>query len=177
VIPTGRRRVMASVAGALAISAAVATLTTAHAAPADPSPSPAPSVSATPAAGADAMPSAVEDFAYPGAAKIFQDKQILLKQGDGHILLTDCKSSYAIMVESRTAQKQFCFAVSGKQGELTLELPDAYGIWTQDHPVEATVKSDDKETVIEAAKNDYKPFGESGTSGKRAVLVELRVTG
>ncbi|WP_269853123.1 hypothetical protein [Streptomyces sp. RPT161] len=166
---------MTGVAGALAISAAVATLTTAQAA--QPDPTPAPPVSPTASSADDAMPSAVEDFAYPGAAKIFQDKQILLKRGDGHILLTDCKSPHAIMVESRTAQKQFCFAVSGKQGELTLELPDAYGIWTQDHPVEATVKSDDKETVVEAGKNDYQPFGESGTSGKRAVLVELRVTG
>ncbi|MFF3517093.1 hypothetical protein [Streptomyces sp. NPDC002573] len=153
--------------------AAFATLTAAHAAPGDPTPTA--SATATPAD--DTMPSAVEDFAYPDAPKIFQDTQILLKRGDGHILLTDCKSTYAIMVESRTAQKQFCFSVHGKQGELTLELPDAYGIWTQDHPVEATVKSGDKETVVDAAKNDYKPIGEAGASGKPSVLVELRVTG
>ncbi|MDT0469121.1 hypothetical protein [Streptomyces gibsoniae] len=148
-------------------------MTTAHAAPRDPSPT----TSASPAPGDDTMPSAVEDFAYPGAAKIFQEKQILLKQGDGHIMLTDCKATYAIMVESRTAQKQFCFQVSGKQGDLTLELPDAYGIWTQEHPVEAKVSIGDKETVVEAAKNDYKPIGEAGASGKPSVLVELRVTG
>ncbi|MCW7947418.1 hypothetical protein AAW14_37220 [Streptomyces hygroscopicus] len=164
---------MAGVAGALAISAAVATLTAAHAAPGDPSPTASPTATSSD----DTMPSAVEDFAYPGAAKIFQEKQILLKRGDGHILLTDCKSTHAIMVESRTAQKQFCFAVSGKQGELTLELPDAYGIWTQDHPVEAKVKNGEKETVVEAAKNDYKPIGESVTTGKPSILVELRVTG
>lgn len=173
VIRTVRHALVPAVAGALAVTAGLAVLTSAHAAPRDPSPTS--SVSGAPADGA--MPSAVEDFAYPGAAKIFQSQQILLKRGDGHIMLTDCKSAYAIMVESRTAQKQFCFAVSGKQGELTLELPDAYGIWTQDHPVEARVKAGDKETVVEAAKNDYKPIGESGDSGKRSVLVELRVTG
>ncbi|WP_256725790.1 hypothetical protein [Streptomyces sp. IMTB 2501] len=168
-----RNVIMAGVCGGLALCAGVATLATAHAVPGDPSPT----ASATPAPGDDKMPFAVEDFAYPGAAKIFQEKQILLKQGDGHILLTDCKSTYAIMVESRTAQKQFCFSVSGKQGDLTLELPDAYGIWTQDHPVEAKVNNGDKETVVEAAKNDYKPIGEAGASGKPSVLVELRVTG
>ncbi|MEU2718323.1 hypothetical protein [Streptomyces sp. NPDC007205] len=168
-----RNVIMAGVCGGLALCAGAATLTTAHAAPGDPSPT----TSASPAPGDDTMPFAVEDFAYPGAAKIFQEKQILLKQGDGHIMLTDCKSTYAIMVESRTAQKQFCFSVSGKQGDLTLELPDAYGIWTQDHPVEAKVSNGDKETVVQAAKNDYKPIGESGASGQRSVLVELRVTG
>ncbi|MEU6367599.1 hypothetical protein ABZ876_18115 [Streptomyces sp. NPDC046931] len=123
------------------------------------------------------MPSAVETYDYPGAAKIQAEQKITLKRGDGHILLTDCASAFDIKVESRTAGMYFCFKVSGKQGFLTMELPDAYGIWTQDHPVQATLDTGGKETVVNAPKNDYTPVGEAGDTSKRSVLVELRVTG
>lgn len=132
---------------------------------------------ATPAPSDTDMPSAVETFDYPGAAKIQAERKITLKRGDGHIMLTDCTSAYDIKVESRTAGMYYCFKVSGKQGYLTMELPDAYGIWTQDHPVQATLTTDGKETVVNAPKNDYTPVGEAGDASKRSVLVELRVTG
>lgn len=130
-----------------------------------------------PAAPAAEMPSAVEDFAYPGAAKILQDQKITLKRGDGHIMLADCKTNQDIMVESRTGQEQFCFSVIGKQGYLTLELPDSFGIWPNAHPVQAKITADGKETVIDAPQGAYKPLGESGNGKKRSFLVELRVTG
>ncbi len=123
------------------------------------------------------MPSAVETFDYPGAAKIQAERGITLKRGDGHIMLTDCATAFDIKVESRTADTYHCFKVSGKQGYLTMELPDAYGIWTQDHPVRATLTTDGKQTVVNAARNDYTPVGEAGDASKRSVLVELRVTG
>ncbi|PKV88517.1 hypothetical protein [Streptomyces sp. TLI_146] len=131
------------------------------------------------------MPSTVEDFAYPGAAKILQNQKITLKRGDGRIQLTDCNSGYDIQVESHVGGHFFCFAVSGKQGFLTLELPDAYGIWTKSHPVKATLtaKDDGAQAVVNAPAAErgeetaYTPVGESGDVGKRSVLVELRVTG
>ncbi|MFJ4471910.1 hypothetical protein ACIP2X_31110 [Streptomyces sp. NPDC089424] len=33
---------------------------------------------------------AVEDFAYPGADKIQQERGFVLERGDGHIVLADC---------------------------------------------------------------------------------------
>lgn len=60
-----------------------------------------------------------------------------------------------------------------------MELADAFGMWTERHPVQATITANGKETVITAPKKesvDYTPFGESGSSEKRSVLVELRVT-
>ena len=51
------------------------------------------------------MPSAVEDFSYPNAARILQDQKIALKRGDGHITLTGCDSAHDIMVKSRTGAR------------------------------------------------------------------------
>ncbi|MGE7432793.1 hypothetical protein [Kitasatospora sp. NPDC001175] len=170
-IPRARKALMASVAAVLTACTGLATLTAAHAAPR------ASTASASATAADDAMPFAIEDFAYPGAAKILQEQKITLKQGDGHIMLTDCKSAHDITIEVRSAQKEVCFAVSGKQGYVTLELPDAYGMWTEDHPVRAKITADGKETLVDAPKNDYKTFGEAGDDGKRSVLLELRITG
>lgn len=158
-----RRGLLTALIGAVGATACVAALSVAQAAPPGP-------------AAAAAMPSAVEDFAYPDAAQIAAERKIVLKKGDGHILLTDCTKAWAIRVKSRTNSDGFCFSVSGKKGYVTLEVPEAFGIWTTDHPVQATLTADQKETVVNAPKNDYTPMGETGNSGQRSVLVELRVT-
>jgi len=166
-IARARKALFIGIVGAIAASVGAGSLAMAQASP---------QTAATTAA-ATGMPSAVEDFAYPNAAKILQDQQITLKHGDGHItLLTDCSAGYDIKVKSRTGQLSYCFDVSGTKGFLTLELPDAFGIWTEDHPVQATITAQGQETVVNAPKNDYTPYGEAGDSGLRSVLVELRVT-
>ncbi|MEV7730213.1 hypothetical protein AB0P15_36695 [Streptomyces sp. NPDC087917] len=124
------------------------------------------------------MPGLVEDFAYPNAAKIQVEQQIVLKRGDGHITLVDCAAGTPdILVKSRTGNGKFCFDVNAPMGYVTLELPSSFGIWTQDYPVKATITSGGTQTVIEAPANEYKPIGEAGDSGAKSVLVELRVTG
>ncbi|MEU3830054.1 hypothetical protein GT045_06460 [Streptomyces sp. SID486] len=135
----------------------------------------APSVTATD------MPSLVEDFNHPGAAKAQQERGVTLKRGDGHIWLTDvtdlsqCGDTSNIAIESRKGV--FCFKTNAKTGYLTLELPDTFSIWTQDHPVKATLTAEGKDTVVNAPANDLTPVGESGDTGLRSVLVEIRVTG
>ncbi|MER5880693.1 hypothetical protein ABT119_32860 [Streptomyces sp. NPDC001910] len=134
-----------------------------------------------PEAAGDGMPSTVEDFAYPGAAKLQQDRGITLKRGDGHVWLTDatgvneCSDTSNIAIESRLGV--FCFKTNAKNGYVTLELPDTFSIWTQDHPVKATLTADGKDTVVSAPANDLTPVGEAGDTGVRSVLVEIRVTG
>ncbi|MCY0920335.1 hypothetical protein ACFWBH_10290 [Streptomyces sp. NPDC059999] len=125
------------------------------------------------------MPAAIEDFAYPDAAKIQAEQKITLKRGDGHITLVDCAAGTPdILVKSRTGQKSYCFDVNAPKGYVTLELPSAFGIWTEAFPVKATITTDGNDkTVIDAPANDYKPFGEAGDSGATSILVELRVTG
>lgn len=141
-----------------------------------------PQTVAAPAAAtsADDMPSTVEGFAYPGAAKLQQDRGITLKTGDGHIWLTDastlsdCQDASNIAIEARKGI--YCFKTNAKSGYLTLQLPDTFSIWNQAHPVEATLTADGKDTVVNAPANVLTAVGE-GTAGARSVLVEIRVTG
>ncbi|NXY93103.1 hypothetical protein HYE82_01435 [Streptomyces sp. BR123] len=121
------------------------------------------------------MPSAVEDFAYPGAAKIQQEQRILLKKGDGHLVLEACGETNDIQVKSRIGQKLYCFDVIGNKGYVALELPDAFGMWTEDFPVKATLTANGSSTTVNAPAHEYQPLGESGDVGAKSVLVELRV--
>ncbi|WP_230211116.1 hypothetical protein [Streptomyces kaniharaensis] len=139
------------------------------------------------AASADAaMPSAVEDFQHPGADRIFKERKISLKQGDGHIRLkegpdnsvpTDCQASNEIFIESRLDKRGYCFTVSGTSGYLAMELPDVYGIWTEERAVSARLVAGGEEKKVDVSPNSTAPVGESLPGGKRSVLVELRVTG
>ncbi|MEU5314786.1 hypothetical protein ACFWIJ_30055 [Streptomyces sp. NPDC127079] len=129
----------------------------------------------------DGMPVAVEDFNYPGAAKVQQERGVVLKRGDGHIWLTDttalndCVDPSNITIEARTGV--YCFKANAKSGYLTLELPDTFNIWTQAHPVKATLTAQGKDTVVNAPADDLTPVGEAGDTGLRSALVEIRVTG
>ncbi|WP_432087342.1 hypothetical protein [Streptomyces sp. bgisy095] len=134
------------------------------------------------AAAAGDMPSAVEGFAYPNAAQIEEQTGGLLKRGDGNILLTACDGSQDLAVYVRptpAGQEDFCFDVKAKPAYLTLELPQAYGIWTSGDPVKNTLKkADGSTTVVNAPANDFTGYGESGsTEGEATVLVELRIAG
>lgn len=131
------------------------------------------------AAAGDDMPYAIEDFTYPDAENIEAETGAILKRGDGHIVMTACDGTEDILIESRVGQKQFCFGVTAKPAYLTLELPQAYGIWTSADPVKNTIREDDgTTTVINAPANDFTGYGEAGTTdGKPTMLIELRVTG
>ncbi|CAC36721.1 hypothetical protein PV411_33915 [Streptomyces sp. NRRL_B-16638] len=129
-------------------------------------------------AAAAEMPQAVEDFSYPGAAKIQAETGAILKRGNGHMLMTSCDGSEDIQVMSRTGQKDFCFNVMAKPAYLTLEVPQAYGIWTSADPVKTTIKdTDGTATVINAPANDFTGYGEAGSTGEPTTLIELRVAG
>ncbi|UNO41725.1 hypothetical protein [Streptomyces sp. MST-110588] len=172
--PGPKALAITGVAAALAC-AGLTTLSVAQAAP-----QPTPAVAGTAASGD--MPPVVEDFTYPGAAKLLQEREITLKRGDGHIMLSDCNARHDIKVESRTGDNFFCFTVSGNDGYLTMELPDAYAMWTKGHPVQAKIVAEatGKTTVVKAPKTPeykYTTMGETGDTHKRSVLVELRVNG
>ncbi|QWQ45787.1 hypothetical protein KME66_24450 [Streptomyces sp. YPW6] len=125
------------------------------------------------------MPSAVEDFSYPGADRISEERGIKLKSGDGKLLFVDCSVGYDVLVESRVDRAGYCFKATGKQGFLTMELPGAYHIWTEGHPVRAKLTAEGETITVDVPKNGFKPVGESdsNTGRKPSVLVELRITG
>lgn len=81
------------------------------------------------AAGDDTtLPSAVETFDYPGAAKISKERGIELQRGDGHIILGDCGIVNDIVVTTNKPdgpdQGKHCFKVtgSGKAGRLNMSI-------------------------------------------------------
>ncbi|MFC9172901.1 MULTISPECIES: hypothetical protein [Streptomyces] len=133
------------------------------------------------AVSADEVPLVVEDFIHPGAARLLQERGITLKRGDGHIWLTDvtsldeCVDGSNIAIEARKGV--YCFNASSKSGYLTLELPDTFNIWTQDHPVRATLTAEGRKTVVNAPADDLTSVGEAGDTGQRSALVEIRITG
>ncbi|MFD5922242.1 hypothetical protein ACFVYP_36010 [Kitasatospora sp. NPDC058201] len=133
-----------------------------------------------------AMPAVVEDFLHPGAERLLTERKITLKQGDGRIRLkegpdlsvpTSCQASNEIFVESRLDKYGYCFLVTGTSGYLAMELPDVYGIWTEDRAVSARLVAAGQEKQVNIGPNSVEPVGESLPGGKRSVLVELRVTG
>ncbi|MFJ3163216.1 hypothetical protein [Streptomyces kanasensis] len=120
-------------------------------------------------------PLALEDLSYPGAALIQQQQKILLKKGDGNIVMVPCDGVTDILIKNRVSPTvEFCFDVRAKPGYLTLELSDSFGIMTEAYPVKATISANGEQKVINAAAHDYVSFGE-GVDGPRSVLVELRV--
>ncbi|MFJ3794236.1 trypsin-like serine protease [Kitasatospora sp. NPDC090091] len=121
---------------------------------------------------------AVEDFAYPGAAKILAERNITLKTGDGHIVLADCASGPGLVqLFSRAASpSEVCFRITGPTGYLALEIPKIYNIKGDDHTVKATVSTDGNAATFDVAKNTWTPIGEGGTASSTTTLLELTAT-
>ncbi|MEU0700792.1 hypothetical protein ACFY9H_00650 [Streptomyces bacillaris] len=170
-ISTGRKMLLAGLTAALMVGLSATALALPQATP--------DTKRATSAA--DEMPVAVEDFIHPGAARLQQERGITLKRGDGRVRLTDvtalneCAGGSHIAIETRKGL--YCFEANSKSGYLTLELPDTFNIWTQDHPLKATLTADGKNTVVNAPADALTTVGEAGDTGKRSALVEIRVTG
>ncbi|MGC9500867.1 hypothetical protein [Streptomyces sp. WG7] len=126
---------------------------------------------------ADTAPGyAIEDYNYPGADKILAERNIVLKRGDGHIVLADCASGDNLLQFLARDQEDVCFRVTADEGWLTLELPAVHGVKTDDSAnthLEMTAEGDQVEYDIPA--DTWEGVGES-VDGRDHVLVEIRVT-
>ncbi|MEU7134027.1 hypothetical protein [Streptomyces sp. NPDC046261] len=134
------------------------------------------------AAAADTPPPAVEDFAYPQADKIFKERGIKLKRGDGHIVLAACDSGPGLIeVQARgmqdidkVGQGKFCFRVTGKTGYLSLELPAVYGAKGNDYAVKVNMVTANEEKSFDLDKNKWTSVGESADpKGREFTLLEI----
>lgn len=175
--PRIRRRLLAGLIGALASIAGVSTLAFAATS------SLSTSVSST---AEDAPPLAVEDYTYPGAAQILTAEGILLKKGDGRILLTECDFSAdqirvsTVKDPSVGRKDSYCFKAIATTGYLTLELPRVFALEAAaDHSISADLTADGETTTVDVPKGDFVTVGEGNlpSGSKRSVLVEIRVTG
>lgn len=132
--------------------------------------------SAASAAEADAPPSLVEDYTYPGAAGLEASRHIKLISGDGRItLLKDCTSTDPkIQVETFAAGSEgiYCFKVKGDKGVLKLEMPNVYLIFAGDEQLNAKVTVGAVAEEVDIRAGSLKGVGASDPDG--AVLLELR---
>ncbi|MEA5361255.1 hypothetical protein VA596_17045 [Amycolatopsis sp., V23-08] len=141
---------------------------------------------AVPASDGD-PPSIVEDYSYPGAAKILHDRGITLVSGDGHIMLVDCAGHTGVIEvysdnspgDHGTDPGHYCFQVSGPTGDLKLQIPYAFQAKGDDqdaHNVHATVTIKGAPSTVDVDTHGWTGFGE-GAGQDPATLVELKVTG
>ncbi|MFJ9622041.1 hypothetical protein [Streptomyces sp. NPDC101181] len=129
-----------------------------------------------PAAAAEELPPyAVEGFAYPGADRIEAELGIVLKRGDGHIILADCTSGGSFLEVYSRDKGRVCFRVTGTTGRLTVEIPTVYGIkGAASYSTDVTLTAEDDQQNISVAKNEWKGVGEAADpEGRDHVLVEL----
>ncbi|MEU1311346.1 hypothetical protein ABZ419_20990 [Streptomyces cinnamoneus] len=173
-ISRARKMLFAGVAGAVSVVLSFSALGLAAAAPG-------------PADDDEMPPVGVETFEYPDAAKIEKERGIILRKGDGHILLADCgvTNDIAIMTSkvhpAQKPQNTYCFKVTGtgKSGYLALEVPETFNVMTGGHAVRATAVVDGKTQVVEVNKaHKTGAIGEgTGNDGETGILVELRLIG
>lgn len=131
----------------------------------------------------DMPPFAVEDFSYPGAAKILATKGIELKKGDGHVLLADCDPAAeqirVLTVKDDTVGRAgtYCFRATAATGFITLSLPRVFALEAADHPISADLTANGQTATIDLPEGGFESVGEGTVGGAQSVLVEIRVTG
>ncbi|MFF4830629.1 hypothetical protein [Streptomyces sp. NPDC001315] len=120
---------------------------------------------------------AVEDFDYPQADKILAEQGIVLKRGDGHIVLADCASQTGLLEIYARSSDKVCFRVTGTSGYLTLEIPSVYAIKGNDYAAQVDMTVADEEQSYDIAKNTWTAVGESADEqGREFMLVEIRTS-
>lgn len=120
---------------------------------------------------------AVEDFNYPQADKILEERGIVLKRGDGHITVADCVSGTGqLEIYSRTNSK-VCFRVTGDTGWLTLEIDRVYGVQTPAYDTQLNLTVGTEETSVDVPANTWEGVGEIDDPQARPhTLVEIRTS-
>ncbi|MDT8915119.1 hypothetical protein [Amycolatopsis sp. PS_44_ISF1] len=136
---------------------------------------------ATGSAADDTPPSIVEDYSYPDAAKILQDRALTLISGDGHIVLADCGPAGLLEVHAYNSADHsrdpghYCFKVSGPTGVLRLEVPFAYQVKGDNHTVQATIEINGQSSTVPVTKNGWTGIGE-GAGTDPSTLLELHAS-
>ena len=130
----------------------------------------------------DTPPPIVEDYTYPGAAKILQDRAIKLISGDGHITLVTCGPAGLLELHAYNSADHdrdpghYCFKLSGPTGYLRLEVPNAYQLLGDNqHTVQATVEINGQTSTVPIAKTGWTGIGE-GAGTDPSTLLELRAS-
>ncbi|OKK16288.1 hypothetical protein AMK16_26945 [Streptomyces sp. CB00455] len=119
---------------------------------------------------------AIEDFGYPNADKILAEKKIVLKRGDGHIVLAECGTPGLFEVWSRDVER-VCFKVSGSKGYLALEIPSVYTVKSSGYSAHIDMTTGTQEQSFDIPKDVWTSVGESTDPQTRDfTLMEIRTS-
>lgn len=126
-------------------------------------------------------PIAVETFEYPDADRIFRERGIRLKSGDGHITLAACGTPGLIEIQARGMHEAdpvgrglFCFKVTGKTGRLDLEIPAVNGAKANDYAVKVHMVTGEEEQSYDLKKNSWNNVGETADpQGRDFTLLQI----
>jgi hypothetical protein len=128
------------------------------------------------AAAEDAPSSIVETYDYPDSAKILAERGILLKKGDGRLLLTTCVTGGDFVEVRARNLDPFCFKATAATGWVSLELTDAFLVFSDStHTTQADYTVNGVADSTTVAPGGLEGIGEGTGAGKTAVLLELRV--
>lgn len=124
------------------------------------------------------MPSIVEDYSYPGAEAIFEERGIKLYSGSGTIVLADCPGGVTNeLIWVRTISGYVCFEAKSNIGHLKLEIVDAFSIRGDNNDGVATITVDGDTERIQLEKGTWRPIGAGADDTKGlAVVLEIRLT-
>ncbi|MFE4305695.1 hypothetical protein [Streptomyces sp. NPDC056891] len=170
------RRLLVGVAGTLASVLGVTTLATA---------SPATTSMPAIAMADETPPLTVEDFTYPGAARILSQEGISLKKGDGHIVLADCNSAadqikvHTVADSSVKRKPAYCFEANAVSGYLTMDLPRVIALESTGPSFSADLTAGSNTATVTIAEDGFRTVGEGDipSGAVRSVVVEIRVGG
>ncbi|WHT22166.1 hypothetical protein N8J89_14190 [Crossiella sp. CA-258035] len=124
------------------------------------------------AVAADNPPPMEEDYAYPGADKIFAERGIRLLKGNGVILLTTCVPGHAnqIVLSSSAFTDPICFAAGPGAGFVSMDIPEVYSVKGDSHRGSVTVRVKDVTSTSPITPNRWNPVN----NGDGGTLLELR---
>lgn len=142
---------------------------------------------------ADQQQSLIEDFGYPGAARILAEDKVELVSGDGHVLYVPCAAQppngigqlevhSSDLSVGKNEDGVVCFKIIGTHGQITLKIPDVYEIRgdgfgsTAGHKGTAEVvgQTGERKTVT-LDPNGARQVGVGQPGGKPETLVRLDI--
>ncbi|QWF79485.1 hypothetical protein [Amycolatopsis sp. CA-230715] len=122
--------------------------------------------------------STVEDYAYPGADRIYADRGIRLKSGDGNILLVDCADRTDVLTINTSKGESFCFSIRGPKGYLSLEVHEVFLAKGDGHDIQMTLNAKGRATTVPVTKKKWTKIGEAANPASGpATLIEIKATG
>lgn len=118
----------------------------------------------------------IEPGTYPGADKIAAQKQILLKDGDGQIIYTQCTGAPDQIQITGSVRPDVCFQPLGPSGWLRMEITDSFGVKAGAKSLDVKSIDEGKEKTTEIPATEFIPVMNK-TNSKDVTVIEISIKG